>query len=112
MEISLPRGDIRNIKFQVTDNGEPYIDFDEVYFTVKKDYKTSDTLIQKKLSDETIHLDRTTGYFSFRFEPEDTEDLAYKTYVFDIEVVKGTIIKQTTLGNLIITPEVTFPANE
>lgn len=112
MEISLPRGDIRNIRFQVTDNGEPYTDFDEVYFTVKKDYKTSEVLLQKKLSDGSIVLDTDTGYYSFRFSPEDTEGLQYKTYVFDIEVKQGDIIKQTTLGNLIITPEVTFAENE
>ena len=112
MEIRLPRGDIRNIRFQVTDQGTPYTDFDEVYFTVKKNYKTSDTLIQKKLSDETITVDTTTGYYSFKLEPEDTEELNYATYVFDIEVVKGDIIKQTSVGEFIVTPEVTFAENE
>ena len=112
MEIKLPRGDIRNIRFQVTDNGEPYTDFDEVYFTVKKNYKIVDTIIQKKLSDGGIELDTTTCYFSFKLNPEDTNGLAYNTYVFDIEVVKGDVIKQTTLGELTITEEVTFSENE
>ena len=45
-------------------------------------------------------------------EPEDTEDMNYATYKFDIEIVKGDEIKQTTVGNLTITDEVTFPINE
>lgn len=112
MQISLPRGDIRNVRFQVKDGTEVYTDFTEVYFTVKKNYKTDDVLIQKKLSDESIILDSQTGYFSFKLTPEDTNNLAYGTYVFDIELNKGDVIKQTSLGELTITEEVTFQGDE
>lgn len=112
MQISLPRGDIRNVRFQVKDGEQIYTSFTEIYFTVKKNYKTDEVLIQKKLSDGGIVLDTTTGYFSFRFSPEDTNSLTYGTYVFDIEVNQGDVIKQTSLGELVITEEVTFQDNE
>ena len=112
MQISLPRGDIRNVRFQVKDGSEVYTDFTEIYFTVKKNYKTDEVLIQKKLSDESITLDPVSGYFSFKFSPEDTNNLTYGTYVFDIELNKGDVIKQTSLGELTITEEVTFSKDE
>lgn len=112
MQISLPRGDIRNVRFQVKDGSEVYTDFTEIYFTVKKNYKTDDVLIQKKLSDESITLDPVSRYFSFKFSPEDTNNLTYGTYVFDIELNKGDVIKQTSLGELTITEEVTFSEDE
>lgn len=112
MQISLPRGDIRNVRFQVKDGSEVYTDFTEIYFTVKKNYKTDEVLIQKKKSEGSITLDSQTGYFSFKLTPEDTNNLAYGTYVFDIELNKGDVIKQTSLGELTITEEVTFSKDE
>ena len=110
LQISLPRGDIRNIRFNVTSGETAYTDFTEVYFTVKSATTKRNLLFQKKLSDGSIVLDGE--YFSTRIESEDTEELEYGKYVFDIEVVKGDVIKQTTLGELTITPEVTFNENE
>ena len=110
LQISLPRGDIRNIRFNVTSDGTAYTDFTEVYFTVKSATTKRNLLFQKKLSDGSIVLDGE--YYSTRIESEDTEELEYGKYVFDIEVVKGDVIKQTTLGELTITPEVTFKENE
>jgi hypothetical protein len=110
LQISLPRGDIRNIRFNVTSDGTAYTDFTEVYFSVKSSTTKRDLLFQKKLSDGSIIQDG--DYYTLRIESADTENLEYRKYVFDIEVVKGNIIKQTTLGELIITPEVTFNENE
>ena len=110
LQISLPRGDIRNIRFNVTSGETAYTDFTEVYFTVKTATNKRNLLFQKKLSDGSIVLDGEC--FSTRIESEDTEGLEYGKYVFDIEVVKGDVIKQTTLGELTITPEVTFNENE
>ena len=92
LQISLPRGDIRNIKFKVTSGETAYTDFTEIYFTVKRDYNASNFLFQKKLSDGTISLDGE-GFYNLTLESEDTEGLEYKKYVFDIEVVKGDVIK-------------------
>lgn len=110
LQISIPRGDIRNVRFKVSDGTTAYTDFTEIYFTVKKSYDSKQFLFQKKLSDGTITL--SDDYYNLRIESEDTEGLEYRKYVFDIEVVKDDIIKQTTLGELNVTPEVTFASNE
>ena len=54
LNITMPRGDIRNIKFCVRDGEQPKTDFTEIYFTVKKTAQMTDVLFQKKLSDGTI----------------------------------------------------------
>lgn len=112
MDITLPRGDIKHIKFSVTNrDGTKVVDFDEIYFTVKKDFKQIDYLIQKRLSQNTIKKGED-DYFYFTIEPSDTDNLKYGSYVFDIELVKDNSIKQTTVGMLIVTNEVTFINNE
>lgn len=111
LQISLPRGDIRNIRFKVSNGETAYTDFTEIYFTVKSATTNRNVLFQKKLSDGSITLDGE-GYYNLTIESGDTEELDYKKYVFDIEVVKGDVIKQTTLGELDVTPEVTFAVNE
>lgn len=113
MTIEMPRGDIRAVRFNVTDSeGNPSdIQFDEIYFTVKASYQYNDYLFQKRLTDSTIEPSDDGGY-QFTIEPEDTNDLRVGTYVFDIELVQGNTIKQTSVGTLVLTNEVTFAANE
>jgi len=111
MQISMPRGDLRPISFTIDNNGEPYTDLDEIYFTVKKSYANNRFLIQKKLGDGSIVL-QSDDSFEFRIEPEDTDSLDYGQYVFDIELVKDGTIKQTFVGDFILTNEVTFAENE
>jgi hypothetical protein len=112
MDITLPRGDIKNIKFLVNrKDGSKATDFDEIYFTVKKDFNQSEYVIQKKLTQGDITLG-TDNYYHFTLHPNDTDSLRYGNYVFDIELVKGDIIKQTSVGMLTITSEVTFSNNE
>lgn len=96
----MPRGDIRPIHFDVKDpTGEPTeIQFDEIYFTVKKDYNSTEYLFQKRLSDGTIEPDINGGY-NLVINAEDTDRLKYGGYVFDIELVAGADIKQTTVGD-------------
>ena len=112
-EIEMHRGDIKNYKFAILypSGNICDLDFDNIYFTVKKNYKTSEYLFQKRLSDKSIRRD-LNNYYHFTIEPEDTNDLAYKEYVFDIEIVKNYEIKQTFLGTFTITNEVTFAGNE
>ena len=100
LRISMPRGDIRPIHFDVKDpTGEPTeIVFDEIYFTVKKNYNNTDYLFQKRLSNGTIEADIDGGY-NLVIEAADTDKLAYGGYVFDIELVHGADIKQTTVGD-------------
>lgn len=111
LNITMPRGDLRAVKFKVNQGTSIYTDFDEIFFTVKKSFNNRNALFQKKLSDGTIIL-REDDLYHLRIEPEDTDGLDYGTYAFDIELVKGDTIKQTTVGELVLTNEVTFAENE
>ena len=111
--ISMPRGDIRPIQFTVIDQagGKSAIEFDEIYFTVKRSYHDKNFLFQKRLGNGTIEtLD--DGSYRFVIQAIDTDNLSIGKYVFDIELVLGDEIKQTTVGEFILTPEVTFASNE
>lgn len=101
---------MRSVGFDVTAGESAYTDFDEIYFTVKKNTKTTEIVFQKKLSDGSISLDGEQ--FVFTIQPEDTNELKYDTYACDIELVKTGVIKQTFIGQLTITEEVTFASNE
>lgn len=52
MEIIMPRGDYRPVKFKVSNKNETDFElkFDEIYFTVKTNAYTKTMLFQKKLS--------------------------------------------------------------
>lgn len=113
MKISMPRGDIKLVTFDVTDPetyDESEVEISEVYFTVKKKYSDESFLFQKKLSEGTI--ERVEGNkFQFVIESEDTDNLRFGTYVFDIQLV-GPGLKTTTTGELELTYEVTYATNE
>ena len=112
MNISMPRGDLRQIKFSINDSsGIVKTDFDEIYITFKKSYIHDEALFQKKLTTGDIEKDEQ-GYYHFAINPEDTNNLNYGKYVFDIEVYLESLIKQTTVGTLELTNEVTFVGNE
>ena len=112
MQITMPRGDIRPVGFMINNSIHDSLDFDNIYFTVKKDCNTRDILFQKTLASGKIEkID--DGTYQFTIEPEDTDGMAYGSYVFDIEVVSEELhVKQTFLGTLTLTREVTFAANE
>ena len=114
MLICMPRGDIRDVQFSVYDNTGQIISdipFDEIYVTFKTSTNAQNYLFQKKLSNGTVY-ELEPGTYQFRIEAADTDDLKIGRYAFDIELVYGEDIKQTTVGVLEITPEVTFAANE
>lgn len=108
--ITMPRGDLRKVKFRVKSGDVVRTDMTEIYISIKASTKTNDYLVQKKLSDGTITLG-DDFYYHFQIEPEDTNDLKYGTYPFDFELV-GQGFKQTTVGRLVLTEEVTFAVNE
>lgn len=114
MKITMPRGDLRFVKFSIKNKDESVsdIDLDEIYITFKERYSRSDFLFQKKLSDNTIIKDEN-NYYNFSINPEDTNDLSMGTsYDFDIELIKEGTIKQTICGELYLTKEVTHADNE
>ena len=98
LNIVMPRGDIRLIRFQVIDfqTGErSQVDFDEIYMTVKKSIYERNYIFQKRLSDgDIVKLD--AGDYQIRLEASDTDQLDFnKVYPFDIELIYEDEIKQT-----------------
>lgn len=71
---------------------------DTLFFTVKKDTKTDEILIQK----EGQHVE---------ILPEDTEGLKYGKYVYDVELTYASGFRDTVIlpTEFKITEEVTFP---
>lgn len=114
LQITMPRGDLRKFKIAVKESATGEITektFDDIYFTVKIIYLAEPYKIQKRLSAGTIVKDEA-GYYHFSILPEDTNDLQFGDYDFDIELVKEGTIKQTTIGKLTLSPEVTYEINE
>ena len=116
IHIYLPRGDIRDIPFEVytvvDDEDVIYTDdFDEIYFTVKKRFTDEEYVFPKRLTNGSITKDIDSIYH-ISIEPEDTNDITFGDYVFDIEVVTGNVIKQTTTGSITIGYESTYASNE
>ena len=114
--ISITRGDTQKLSFYRKDKEGNVIKTtpEAAYFTVKNNTATKDVILQKKLSDMT--LDTETGKYSFYILPEDTNNLNYGSYNYDIEI-KDTIdsipyVKTISIGTLKITKEVTFAINE
>ena len=101
-EIYLTRGDTLPIKILITDqNKDPYElqEGDILYFTVKKSISTSEIVFQKKLQTN-----------KFNIEHDDTADIAYGKYVYDVQLTLAdgtvwTIIKPNLFE---VTGEVTY----
>lgn len=113
MRIAMRRADIKWVRFLVytPDGQKTDIDFSNIYFTVKKTFNDHQPLFQKTLKDGLIHkLD--AGDYLFKIEPADTELLVIGNYVFDIQIMYKSIIKESFVGNFVVKEEVTFSENE
>jgi hypothetical protein len=113
MMIRMPRGDIRLVRFLVNDpNGTATdIDFTEVYFTVKKTSKDRLYQFQKRLSTGGItKLD--LGDYQVKIEPEDTSKMMYGNFKFDVQLLYEDQLKETFVGDFVLTDEITFNENE
>ena len=118
MRIAMPRGDLRLVRFLINelDGVATDIDFTDIYFTVKKSARDQAFLFQKKLSDEKI-MKLGLGDYQVKIEPKDTNELGYGNYKFDIQLVwrdelGEEQLKETTVGDFVITEEITFVTNE
>ena len=110
----MPRGDYRPFKFKLRnkDKTEFNQDVDEIYITFKKNHHKEEYLFQKKLSAGDIIKDEE-GYYHSAILPEDTDGLDFGKYEFDIEIYnENPKIKQTIIGILELTKEITYATNE
>lgn len=101
--ITLTRGDtfICDVKIR-TQDGDPYtpVEGDNIRFALKHDTKKEEEpLILKEIPIYTMQL---------RLEPDDTKDLQFGVYYYDIEIIRADGIVDTfiTKTALILTEEV------
>ena len=85
--ISLNRGTTLQLKAQRLDYDDKpiLIKAEEIYFIVKKKWTDKTAIITKDLSDMTFDEE---GYYHFKINPEDTENLAYGKYVWDFTAIE------------------------
>lgn len=108
------RGDTFEFKFQRKTKDKQVITEkpDKMYFTVKNNDTENDYIFQKSLGDNTISYDEETYYYYVTIDPEDTNNLDYGTYYYDIEIITNNKVKTISIGTLSITSEITFSSNE
>lgn len=106
--IEFTRGDTYYFRFQRLDSDKNVITdiAEKLWFTVKSDYSSSTPVIQKTIADETIKYD-DDYFYHIVINSEDTRDLKYGEYVYDIQVMNGDVVKTIAKGNLTLTKEVT-----
>lgn len=114
MDYEFIRGDTQVIGgFQFVDEEGNILkldDADEMYFTLKKTYKANDYIIQKKLSKGEIQYQ--DGCYYLILEHDDTANMKYGTYVYDIQIVSRGFVRTPILGTITLTEEATFKSNE
>lgn len=107
-----PRGDTCPVSFELADSQGNELDFTnaELYFTLKKNYNTTNYILQKKKSAGDITVNGKKG--SLVLEHDDTATMNYGNYVYDIQVKSGDYVKTLVLGTITLTNESTFKVNE
>lgn len=113
ISISFARGDSFIKGFQLRDNTTqaPITqEFDEIYFTMKRNYIKNDFVLQKTLSDGGIVADGE-GHYTLTILPDDTASLPFGEYDCDIELDRGDFVK-TFFGTITLTKEATHATNK
>ena len=109
--ISKTRGDSILLKFQRKDaDGQVILTPPTtMYFTLKESFETEGFILQKSLSDMTMEED---GTWHIELLPEETEEMPYGTYVFDIEVTAYGKVTTICKDSLKLTEESTWRENK
>ena len=99
--ISLTRGDSAAFVLDLEDeHGDPYIpnEGDVIRFAMSKTYGVDEPLIRKEVDHDTMQVE---------LDPEDTKNLAFGTYVYDIELTdESGHVATILLSKLKLTKEV------
>lgn len=111
-DIETTRGDTLLIEFELlTYDGLPLESDDyEIYFTLKKNFKTKEYMMQKKKSKEEITVEGSKVLIVLNHD--DTAEMAYKTYVYDVQFKSGDYVKTLLKGKIKLLDESTWKANE
>ena len=114
MDFEFPRGDTFLFKFKLKDkNGEEIIlgNTDRLYFTVKKNSKSTERAFQKTLANGIVYGE--DGYYHITITSDDTATLNYGDYGYDIELKTGSgVVKTLIIGTITLTDEFTFKEDE
>lgn len=114
MDYEFIRGDTKIIGgFQLVDEEGNILkldDTDELYFTVKKNSKKNDFVLQKRFSKGEIKYQN--GVYYTILEHEDTAKLKYGAYEYDFQLVSGKFVKTPISGTITLTDEITHISNE
>ena len=105
--ISMIRGDSQSIIVFIIDkdgNKVPLIAGDVIYLTVKRSVYTAEKVLQK------VVTQFEDGNATIEITPDDTKDIPFKTYVYDIQFNRadGTVNTIIPPSNFTIGGEVTY----
>lgn len=108
ISLSFIRGDSCPLKFQIRDVEEKIVlkeDLNSLYLTCRKsNSKYSEVIFQKDIND----FGYEDEYYFINIEPQDTRELPYDTYNFDIEATFRDGEVQTLKSEFVITDEDTI----
>lgn len=109
----ITRGDTHSYKFQRLDGEKQPIEEQapSIYFTVKDSNNEKEIIFQKTIEDMTFD---ENYFYHFTIWPEDTNDMYYGSYDYDIEVkyTDGNYVRTIAKGKFIVEEETTWKANE
>lgn len=111
-DIETTRGDTLPIEFELlTYDGLPLESEDyEIYFTLKKNFKTKEFILQKRKSTGEITVENNKVLIVLTHD--DTAEKDYKTYVYDVQFKSGDYVKTLLKGKIKLLDESTWKANE
>lgn len=90
-------------------------DIDQVYFTIKKEDKDKDIVLQKTIGNGITKTeeDEEKKTYLLVINATDTDDLLTDYgYVFDIEIVSGYVKRTIVKGTITLTSDITQTINE
>lgn len=117
VDIEFPRGDTFAYGFHLLDAQKRPLNINvgdaEIYYTVKKNENTSAVIFQKKFSTGEIKKDEEhEGLYYLLIEANDTNELKYGQYGYDITIKSGDYVSTQVIGTITLTKEYTHKSNE
>lgn len=114
MNLSMMRGDTRELTVTLTDEDGYPIDLDDlsdIAFTARYNYDSDSVLIQKDLADGVVITDAASGTCTVTIDPVDTEGLARRyRLLWDIQVIADydDAVRTVARGYLTVEMDVTL----
>lgn len=108
----MTRGDSATFHFHREDADGKVITTEatKIFFTVKSNAEDEGFVIQKTIGDFVFDED---SEYHFTINPDDTNELTYGDYIYDLEVIREDGSKQTiSKGTFTLTWESTWASNE